>query len=217
MGKEIRIGFAEDHRIVRQGIVKLLKNEPGIKVVFDVDNGFEVLEALKKHKVDVLILDLEMPIIDGKSVLRKLEVRYPDIKTIILSANANQIEVVECLQLGALAFLPKHSDLEKILDAIYQVREGIHYFDKNVSETVITTLRNKSNSARRSELNLLNEKELEVIRLICQGLKNQEIASYLCLSPRTIEGMRQQISKKTNTKNLVDLIYFAIKNRIHSI
>jgi DNA-binding NarL/FixJ family response regulator len=217
MGKEIRIGFAEDHLIVRQGIVKLLKNEPGIKVVFDVDNGFEVLEALKKHKIDVLILDLEMPIIDGKSVLRKLEVRYPEIKTIILSAFTNQIEIIECLQLGALAFLPKHADFETILDAIYQVKEGGHYFDKNVSETVINTLRNKPNSVRRSELSLLNEKELEVIRLICQGLKNQEIANHLCLSPRTIEGMRQQISKKTNTKNLVDLIYFAIKNRIHSI
>ncbi len=217
MAKEIRVGLAEDHLIVRQGIVKLLKNEPGIKVVFDVGNGLEVLEELKKHKIDVLILDLQMPLADGKTVLRKLEIRYPQIKTIILSANTSQIEVIECLQLGALAFLPKHSDFEKIMDAIYQVNEGLHYFDKNVSATVINTLKNKSDSARRSELSLLNEKEISIIRLICNGLKNQEIAEHMCLSHRTVEGIRRQISSKTNTKSLVDLIFFAIKNRIHSI
>ena len=217
MAKEIRIGLAEDHLIVRQGSVKLLKNEPGIKVVFDVGNGIEVLDELKNNRIDVLILDLHMPLADGKTVLSKLEIRYPHIKTIILSANTSQIEVIECLQLGALAFLPKHIDFEKIMDAIYQVNEGLHYFDKNVSATVINTLRNKSDSARRSEMSLLNEKEISIIRLICNGLKNQEIAEHMCLSQRTIEGIRRQISSKTNTKNLVDLIFFAIKNRIHSI
>jgi DNA-binding NarL/FixJ family response regulator len=217
MPKEIRIGLAEDHLIVRQGIVKLLKSEPGIKVVFDVGNGIEVLEELKNHKIDVLLLDLQMPIADGKTVLNKLEIRYPQIKTIILSAHTSPIEVIECLQLGALAFLPKHSDFEKIMDAIYQVNEGLHYFDKNVSQTIINTIKNKTNSVRRSELSLLNDKEIRIIRLICNGLKNQEIAEHMCLSHRTIEGIRQQISRKTNTKSLVDLIYFAIKNRIHSI
>lgn len=217
MSKEIRVGFAEDHLIVRQGIVKLLNNETGVKVIFEANNGLEVLDALKKHKIDVLILDLHMPIIDGKTVLRKLEIRYPDVKTIILTANSNQIELIECLQLGALAFLPKHYDFEKIMDAIYHVNEGRHYFDKNVSETVINKLKNKPDSARKSEMSLLNEKEIEVIRLICNGLKNHEIADHMCLSHRTIEGIRQQISKKTKTKNIVDLIYFGIKNRIYSI
>jgi DNA-binding NarL/FixJ family response regulator len=108
-------------------------------------------------------------------------------------------------------------DFDIIVDAIFQVNEGLHYLDKNVSEAVITTLRTKPNSVRRSELSLLNEKEIEVIRLVCNGLKNQEIAAHLCLSSRTIEGIRLQISKKTKTNKVVDLIYFALKNRIHTI
>jgi DNA-binding NarL/FixJ family response regulator len=217
MSKEIRIGIAEDHLIVRQGIVKLLKNEIGVKVVFDVGNGLEVMNALKKHKIDVLILDISMPIVDGQTLLKNLEVRFPEIKSIVLSSTANQLEIIECLQLGAKAFLPKQIDFEVIMDAIFQVNEGLHYLDQHVSDAVITTLRNNPNSVRRSELSLLNEKEIEVIRLVCNGLKNHEIANHLCLSPRTIEGIRLQISKKTKTKKVVDLIYFALKNRIHKI
>jgi DNA-binding NarL/FixJ family response regulator len=217
MPKDIRIGIAEDHLIVRQGIVKLLNQESGIKVIFDVGNGIEVMNALKKSKIDVLIIDLSMPIVDGKTLLKNLEVRHPDIKSIILSATIDQLEIVECLQLGAKAYLPKQVDFEIIVDAIFQVNEGLHYLDKNVSEAVITTLRTKPNSVRRSELSLLNEKEIEVIRLVCNGLKNQEIADHLCLSTRTIEGIRLQISKKTKTNKVVDLIYFALKNRIHTI
>ncbi len=217
MPKEIRVGIAEDHLIVRQGIVKLLNDESGIKVIFDVANGIEVMNALKKSKIDVLIIDLSMPIVDGKTLLKNLEVRHPDIKSIVLSATIDQLEIVECLQLGAKACLPKHVDFDIIVDAIFQVNEGLHYLDKNVSEAVITTLRTKPNSVRRSELSLLNEKEIEVIRLVCNGLKNQEIAEHLCLSSRTIEGIRLQISKKTKTNKVVDLIYFALKNRIHTI
>ena len=217
MPKDIRIGIAEDHLIVRQGIVKLLNQESGIKVIFDVGNGIEVMNALKKSKIDVLIIDLGMPIVDGKTLLKNLEVRHPDIKSIVLSAITDQLEIVECLQLGAKAYLPKQVDFDIIVDAIFQVNEGLHYLDKNVSEAVITTLRTKPNSVRRSELSLLNEKEIEVIRLVCNGLKNQEIAEHLCLSSRTIEGIRLQISKKTKTNKVVDLIYFALKNRIHTI
>lgn len=217
MPKEIRVGIAEDHLIVRQGIVKLLNQESGVKVIFDVGNGFEVMNALKKSKIDVLIIDLGMPIVDGKTLLKNLEVRHPDIKSIVLSAATDQLEIVECLQLGAKAYLPKQVDFDIIVDAIFQVNEGLHYLDKNVSEALITTLRTKPNSVRRSELNLLNEKEIEVIRLVCNGLKNHEIAEHLCLSPRTIEGIRLQISKKTKTSKVVDLIYFALKNRIHTI
>lgn len=217
MPKEIRVGIADDHLIVRQGIVRLLKNESGIKVVFEASNGMEVMELLKKHKIDVLILDILMPIVDGKTVLKNLEVRHPNINTIVLSATFNQMEVLECLQLGAKAYFPKHIDFDIIMDAIYQVNEGLHYLDKNVSETIVNTLRNKPGSIRKSELSLLNEKEIEVIRLVCNGLKNNEIAEQLCLSSRTIEGIRQQISKKTKTKNVVELVYFALKNRIHQI
>lgn len=217
MPKDIRIGIAEDHLIVRQGIVKLLNQESGIKVIFDVGNGLEVMNSLKKSKIDVLIIDLSMPIVDGKTLLKNLEVRHPDIKSIVLSAKTDQLEIVECLQLGAKAYLPKQVDFDIIVDAIFQVNEGLHYLDKNVSEAVITTLRTKPNSVRRSEMSLLNEKEIEVIRLVCNGLKNHEIAEHLCLSPRTIEGIRLQISKKTKTKKVVDLIYFALKNRIHTL
>jgi DNA-binding NarL/FixJ family response regulator len=217
MSKEIRIGIADDHIIVRQGIVKLFKNENGVKVVFEVSNGLEVLNSLKKHRIDVLILDIKMPLLDGKMVLKQLEVRHPELKTIILSSTVNQIEIIECLQLGAKAYLPKYIDFELIMNAVFQVKEGLYYLDENVSSAVINSLRNKSNTIRKSEISLLNEKEIEVIRLVCNGLKNKEIAQHLCLSPRTIEGIRQQISKKTKTRKLVDLVYFALKNRIHSI
>jgi DNA-binding NarL/FixJ family response regulator len=121
------------------------------------------------------------------------------------------------LKLNAKSYLPKNIDFEILIDAIFQVNSGLYYLNKNVSQTIVNSLRISSESIPKTKIKLLNEKEIEVIRLVCNGLKNNQIGEQMCLSTRTIEGIRQQISKKTNTKNAVELVYFAIKNQIHHI
>lgn len=141
MAKEIRVGLAEDHVGVRQGYVSMLEAEDGIKVVFDVSDGKEVLEHLRKHKIDILLLDIRMPEIDGKTILRKLQDTNSDIKVIVLSAFKEKIEVIDCVKLGAKAFLNKEAEIEEIVDAIFNVHaKGTHY-NSHVTQILLENIK----------------------------------------------------------------------------
>jgi len=120
LGK-IRIGLVEDHKFVRQGLVSLIDEEPSLKIVFDVSDGAELFDVLKFKKADVILLDIEMPRVDGKSALSKLKSNYPNTSVVMLSAHSKIHDDVECIALGAKGFIPKHADFDKVLDAIFSV------------------------------------------------------------------------------------------------
>lgn len=217
MKAKIKIGLVEDHIMVRQGLVSLLEDEPEIRVQFDVSNGSEALEALKKKKIDVLLLDIEMPIMDGKQTLKKVLERYTDISVIMFSAY-NEIAVVsECIALGAKGFLPKHCDYSKLLDAITAVHEKGFYFDDVVSKALVSDILNRNNNTINHIQNPLSAREMEIIPLICEGFKNKDIAEKLFISIRTVEGHRKKIAEKTDTSNVVELVLYAIKNGIYKV
>lgn len=146
MAKEIKIGLAEDHKGVRQGYVSMLKTDDGIKIVFDVSNGLEVLESIRKHRIDILLLDIRMPEMDGKSLLRRLHENHSDIKVIILSAFKEVIEVLDCVKLGAKAFLNKEAEIEEIIDAIYNVYDKGTHYNAHVTKILLDNIKSKPNS-----------------------------------------------------------------------
>lgn len=216
MRGKIRIGLVEDHEMVRQGLTALIDDEPSLKVVFDVANGAELLEIIKFKKADVVLLDIEMPYVDGKTALKKLSTQYPDLSVVMLTAHSTIDDVVDCIALGAKGFLPKHSDFDKVVDAIFSVYEKGFYFDEFVTKALVKEIVSNRDKLLEQYRQPLKLQEIEIVKLVCAGHTNKEIAEKLFLSKRTIEGYRLKIAEKTNTNNIVELVLYAIRTGIIS-
>jgi two-component system response regulator DegU len=220
MKAPIHIALAEDHVLFRQGLISLLKDYPEIKVVFQADNGREVMEQLKTVQPDILLLDIEMPIMNGDAVLSRLKQKHPRIKVIVLSQHTKESYVLEFMKKGARAFLSKYSDIEKIVEAIHSVNETGYYFESEVSEAMAKLISNKTSTVKE-DINFpgvqLTERELEVLELICRSKSSREIAELLSLSKKTVDNHRFSIMKKTDTKNVLSLTTYALRNNIIKI
>lgn len=215
MHQQIKIGIADDHVILRQGLIAILKEYPHLDIVLDVNNGQELMLELEKQLPDIILLDIEMPIMNGKDTLELIQLKYPSIKVMMMSMYFNDSYIIEFIKNGACAFLPKNCDIDKLVDAINTVYERGHYYDEKISEVIINVLKQLPpiNKLIPKKLDLTN-RELEIIELICSKKTNNEIANQLHLSVRTIEGHRYNISKKTNTTNTLELIEYATKNNL---
>jgi len=217
MDLKISIGIAEDHVLFRQGMVSLLKEEGSFDVFFEVGNGEELLEQLKIAVPQIILLDINMPIMGGKETLEKIRLDYPDIKVIILSMYYESSYIAEYLAKGARAFLPKNCDIEKVIDVVSVVHNKGYYFDDNISASLMDKL---THLEKLNEINhdlRLTDRETEVLNLICQERSNKEIADQLHISIRTVEGHRKSIMNKTETKNVLSLVLFALRNKIISL
>lgn len=215
MHQQIKIGIADDHVILRQGLIAILKEYPHLDIVLDVNNGQELMLELEKQLPDIILLDIEMPIMNGKDTLELIQLKYPSIKVMMMSMYFNDSYIIEFIKNGACAFLPKNCDIDKLVDAINTVYERGHYYDEKISEVIINVLKQLPpiHKLIPKKLDLTN-RELEIIELICSKKTNNEIANQLHLSVRTIEGHRYNISKKTNTTNALELIEYATKNNL---
>ena len=207
---KINVAIADDHDLVRKGLVSLLEDDDNINVAFDVSNGRELLSKIRRKSVDVVILDLEMPELNGKETLKKLTYSYPKVKVIILSMHNSNEYILDCMSHGAKAYLPKNSDIEKLVEAIYQVHKTGFYADSDVSKLILDHALKLKNNIQNPD-DKLSSREIEVTQLICEGLLNKEIADKLCLSIRTIEVHRQNIIRKTNVNNVAGLIKYAVE------
>lgn len=212
---EIRIALAEDHQLVRQGMVSLLSEESGIDVVFDVSNGAELLDELKSTKVDVILLDLDMPVISGQQALKVIVKKYPETSVIIISMHYSDEFISECVAAGARGFLPKNCDIEKVVDAIYAVKEQGFYFDDNVSKAILYKLVGKKDVNPNSDNEVMSEREIQIVELLCDEKTTNEISEILSLSPRTVETYRNRIFEKTKSKNVVGVVLYAVKYGIY--
>ncbi len=217
MNEQIHIGIAEDHDLVREGLVMLLKDQAGIKVLFDVSNGQELLEKTKVTKPHIILLDLEMPIMSGKEALEKIKQRFPKIKVIVVSAFFQDNFIIEYVKRGVHGFLPKNCKIDKVVDTIHKVHEQGKYFDSRASMIIANELAEPRAYNEASEVNELNEKEHTIIKLICQHKTSEEIASILSLSKKTIDYHRGKIMRKTNSSNVAALITYAVQHKIITI
>ncbi len=214
-GLKIRIGIADDHTLVREGLEAALKNEEGISVVFDAENGVEFLEKLKSKTIDVALLDLDMPVMSGKEVLEKLTKKYPEIGVIVISMHTNVHIVAELIQMGAKSYLKKDCKVEELVDAIYNVQfDGYHSTDI-VSEAMFIQV--KKNNQREEAMAYFNfsEREMMVIRLICSGSTSEEIGSRLDLSKKTIDRTRSKLFKLLNAKTTADFARICIEKGLY--
>lgn len=214
MKNVIHIGIADDHKLLRQGIISLLSEYDNLNVIVDVNNGKELLDALRKSKPNVILLDIEMPIMNGKEALEKIIIKYPEVKVIMMSMHFNDAYIIEFIQQGARGFLPKNCDIDKIVDAIHSVHEFGYYYDNKVSTAMVNMLKKSPAMTSIVCTTEFTPRELEILKLIYKKKTNLEISGVLGLSVRTIEGHRLNISKKSITNSPEELIDFIRKYRL---
>lgn len=209
MKSVIKIGLAEDHGALRQGYVTLLKEQKNIEVLFDVSNGKELLEKLKISRPNILLLDLEMPVMNGPRVLEIIKYKYPSIRVVIVSAYFTKSHIVECFKLGAKAFLKKQYEIEKIVEAINTTFEHGACVDNEVACILANEMSNLGTAKKRD----LTDHQIEVLILICKGHTNKEAADELKITTAAIKYHRGNIMQKTGSKSLQDLISYAQANK----
>ncbi|MEI6851293.1 MAG: response regulator transcription factor [Bacteroidota bacterium] len=204
----IRVAIADDHEIFRKGLRIILNEIDELKVIGEAQNGHELFEILKHHEVDVILMDIRMPVMDGIEATKKVVEKYPQIKVIALTMFEEISYFNQMVEAGANGFLLKKTNKDELYRAILQVMQDETYFSEEFISNVNKTQKPKS---RISGIEL-TEREQEVLDLICKGMSNTEISKFLGLSARTVDGHRAHLLEKTGAKNSPHLVMFAIKN-----
>jgi DNA-binding NarL/FixJ family response regulator len=209
----INILIAEDHLILRDGIKALLKDHTEIKVVAEASNGKEVLNLLKELEVDLLILDINMPEMDGIQTAEFVKENHKSIKVLILSMLEHEKYVVQSFEAGAMGYILKTTGKDELVNAIKMVANGDTYISHKVSANILKNMNYSLRTEDKTDVDL-SPRELEILNLIAEGFTNTEIADKIFTSKRTVETHRKNLIDKTGTKNTAALIKFAIINGI---
>lgn len=214
----IKLGIIDDHKIFRNGLKATLEDCENFDLILEASNGKELIGLLATKSPDVLLMDIKMPEMDGIQTTTYVHEHFKHIKILALSMFNEDKYIVDMMKAGASGYLLKNAEPEEIIEAISTVYNKGFYFNEHLSITLIkqlvvndhadNTLHNKAD---------LNEREVEVLKLVCQEYSNQEIADKIFLSVRTVEGYRARLFEKTCSKNLVGLVIYAIKREIISV
>jgi len=218
MNQTISVHIADDHQILIDGIIAVLNFEENIEVVGYSLNGQEVLDWFEKNDSDVLILDINMPELDGIEVLKVLETKAAKPKIIVLSSYDDVKLVKEVLQIGAQGFVPKKSAGEHIVNAINKVANDEQYYTDDIKEKMMQALLNRPLKDKGSQdgvlMTSLTKREKEILKFVAQQYSTREIAEELHISESTVETHRKNLMKKLKVKNSVGLAIFALKNEV---
>ena len=213
----IKLALADDQNLFRKGMSMLLRELDGMEVTLECANGKDLLKAIGVVPVDIVLLDLEMPVMDGVETMKRMRTDHPEVKVLVLSMHSEEKFIVHMMELGANGYLLKTAEAAEVETAIRSVAESGYYFSDMVSQVMLQGLVKKDKV--RPYFNVidpLSEREIEVLKLICAEKTTPEIAEQLFLSPRTVEGHRNNILLKTGARNVAGLVVFAMTNGIHT-
>lgn len=214
MTKSTSILIVDDHSLFRKGLKLLLNELDNYIVVGEASNGIEMLRSLELINVDLVLLDISMPEMDGVEAAEKALKLYPDIKIITLSMFGDADYYFKMVDVGVHGFLLKDSDIQEVNSALDVVVSGKNYFSQELMQNVIYKMKD-SNEIDKAKQNFeLTNREVEIISLVCKGCSNNEIAENMCVSKRTIEKHRANVMEKCQCKNTASLVVFAIKHHI---
>lgn len=210
-----KIIVVDDHQIFRTGLILLLNELKTVEVIGEADNGEDLLKLLCNIKPDIVFMDIKMPKLNGIDTTKKVIEQYPDIKVIALSMHDDEKYLDSMLLAGAKGFLSKKVGIEDLEKAIQLVSQGKNYF----SEDLLTILASKIQPIKKDNEQdfKLTKREIEILQLICRGFSNLEIAESLFISQRTVESHRANLLEKTNSKNSINLVVFAIRNNYYEV
>lgn len=214
----IRVLLADDHTIVREGIRALLNRKPDIEVVAEAESGRMALQMAPEVMPDVIVMDVSMPDLNGIEATRQLIAALSDVKVIALSMHSDSRLVVEMLNAGASGYLLKDCAFEELEAAIYAVMNGQFYLSPRIAKNVIEYYKGLDLPLDKSNVfSVLTVREREVLQLLAEGKHAKQIASYLQVSPKTIETQRRRIMKKLNIKSIAELTKLAIREGLTAL
>jgi len=212
--KNISVYLVDDHSLFREGLKLLLSNLDYIDTIYEAENGQEFIDGLAKNHVDIVMLDIEMPVMNGILAAQKAKEIAPGIKIIALSMYSDENYYLSMIEAGACGFLLKNSNFQEVEKAITDVCNDKSYISIEILNNI---LKQPQKSGLINVNEELTEREDEILLLICKGLTNNEIADRLGLSKRTVDKHRENLLQKTQSKNTANLVIYAIKNGLMKI
>jgi DNA-binding NarL/FixJ family response regulator len=212
----IKVVIADDHVLYRAGVKNALAGKPDVRIIAEADNGVQLMHLLRYQQPDVVLLDIQMPLMDGIGAIQEIKRDFPDVKVVVLSMHDDNSMITRMMELGANGYLTKTADLEAIYEAIQNCYYNEFHFNATTNMALIDNLRSKKQAIQDGTggENKLSEKEITVLRLMCEERSTREIADMVEASPRTIEAIRDRIKAKLNIKTTAGLILYAVKHNI---
>jgi DNA-binding NarL/FixJ family response regulator len=214
--EKIKVIICDDHQILVQGLKSLLKESDEVEVIGTANNGQELLETLKLKKPNVVLLDVDMPVMDGYETLKQIKSQYNDIKVISLTIHTDKAIIQRMMDSGASGYLLKNINKSEMSEAIRKVHSGKIYISDEATNSLLEKdkIEVKSIQPQNNTTEELTKRETEILKLISEGYSNTEIGGMLYISPRTVDTHRTNIMKKINVKNIAGLIKYAIQSGI---
>jgi DNA-binding NarL/FixJ family response regulator len=215
MIQPLNILIADDHQLFRQGLERLLNRRSFTKLVYHAANGREAIDIVNAQQIDLIFMDVRMPIIDGIEATKTITRSHSGVKILGLTMLDDRDSVVRMFKAGARGYLLKNTGIEEIEEAVKDVCAGKRYYSKELNDILLEQGISPKQWIRTSSLKVeLTEREIEIIKLIVQGFKTKEISEMLSISDRTVDNHRMRIYERIKAKNLVDVIFFAIDHGI---
>lgn len=211
----IKVSIADDHKIFRDGIKMALKNKEYLKILWEAEDGRDLMHKMQLKRPDVLLMDIRMPEVDGINAIGMLRKEYEEVKIIVLTMYDDQEMISKMMELGANAYLTKTTDPDEIYQAILTCMNDDFYFNDLVNKAVLSKLQTKR-QVRQFYPNPVkfSEKEVRILKLLAQDKTTEEISKEVFLSPRTIETIRQNMKTKVGAKTIAGLIMYGMRNKL---
>ena len=216
--KKISVVIVDDHKIFRDGLLLLLNHFDFVEVIGEASNGEEFLEIIENKIPDIVLMDINMPRMNGIEATKIALQKYSTLKIIALTTFFEEDYVEQMLLAGVEGYMLKRSDLEQFEKAIKKVYAGGCYFSYEIIEIVTRNLsKYREQSNLKSVLPQFTQREQQILKLVCKGFNNEQIAESIFLSPKTIEKHKSSLFQKTGTLNTVNLVIYAFKNKLVSL
>ncbi len=213
---KVNVFLVDDHKLFREGLKLLLKNLDEVNEIWEASNGEEFLKRLSEQQPDLVLMDIEMPVMNGIDATTRALAICPDLKIIALSMYGDEEYFQQIIDAGACGFLMKNSDFSEVRRALTNVLQGNNYFTEEILYKLVNKFKTKQAVQDETEV-ILSDREKEVLVWICKGLSNQDIADHLYISKRTVDHHRASLMTKTGTNNTASLVVYAVKHKLVEI
>lgn len=215
--KKLKIYIVDDHKLFREGLKLLLSTQDFVQHIYEASGGQEFIENLALVDCDIVLMDIEMPGMNGIEATEKALRLKPELKVIVLSMYGDEQYYYKMVDAGVKGFVLKSSGIEKVITAIRKVAEGDNYFSEELLVNILNSMRDNNKPEPEIPDSEISDRELEILYEVCLGLSNQEIADKLFISKRTVDKHRANLLSKTGCRNTAALVMYAIKHKIINV
>lgn len=212
--QKLKLYLVDDHKLFREGLKLLLSTQDFVKHIYEASNGREFIENLSLTECDVVLMDIEMPEMNGIEATREALHLHPELKIIVLSMYGDEQYYYQMIDAGAKGFMLKNTGIENVIKGIQKVAAGENFFSEELLFNILNNMRDNSKTTADVPDNELSDREMEILYHVCKGESNQEIAEALFISKRTVDKHRANLLSKTGCRNTAALVMYAIKNKM---